>query len=971
MRKVLKYSSLFAVVLFPVACSAPVTEGPESAEVPVDPETATPTEDTELDAPFARPAPSTRAAPADIELPLTLAAAPTVSVAQNVNEGGFVGDKITWRDSANRPRTAFLVGNGAIDPAGAYGGYVRTFTYQPSAGVTRTVSGGASEPGFGFVMAQRATDYATISNKFVAGTRTLRANATGHAIVELTYPQLKTSAGVTIPVKATVQWVFVTGRDYPLWNVTYDSTAAGANGVSLDTKSPYGAVEYTGATGTVDGVGWGDRRKFTTTATTGPVTMQSPWSYTATNVVPYVCSWSNGQNAEMGLVQSQRYAQHDGGYGWFYSNWGKTSDTRVIDAGSPASQLMPAAWNWTYLLNQHQLPAGTSVKTMGWGMNFGAVGQTSFPSYGYQGNKSGYPYQSYGTFIVLGAKAATTNHVAQVERITASSLVATRGLVVTSGVAGAGRTDTVTYAPAGYNHVYGTWDVRTEPTTSAAVLTFDPKAKAIKNPVFRLLDYTKPTLPSGVRLGTTALVDGTDYEVSRDADTVWLTLKRTVSAPVTLGLNEDGGGTGTGLDPFYQHFDVNHVLSTGQSNSVANSGTPVLTTTQPFANLMFDVGVMTATGCNGNGCTTYTTPSSLVPLVEGDRFFNYSVETASSGIANEITHIARTVYLVGQPAGRTSHDVLVSLHGRSGNSYACLRKGGCSWESAANVKAFTEGMRQVDDGKRLAAARGATYVVRAVTAVHGETDHYYQGFPLAGTDGTAGKIQNYSDALVEWQGDYEAEVKARTAQTLPVPLFVSQMSGWTDKPASPIANAQLDAHVRAPGKVVLVTPGYPFPFASDCLHYTSHSNRRLGEYFAKAYLKHVLDGKAWEPVRPTSVTRVGNVLTVRFAVPAPPLTLDTTLVTNPGNYGFRYLDSAGTPAITSVAVTAPDTVTITLAATPTGTNRRLTYAQNAPSPACPGPTQGPRGNLRDSDATPSLYGYSLYNWAVHFDVAVP
>jgi len=965
MRNVLKYPSLLAVLLFPIACGAPASEAPERAEVPVDPETATPTEDSELDAPFARPS------PAGFEPPLTLAAAPTVSVAQNVNEGGFVGDKITWRDSAGRPRTAFLVGNGGLDPAGAYGGYVRTFTYQPSAGVTRTVSGGALEPGFGFVMAQRSSDYATISNKFVAGTRTLRANGTGHAIVELTYPTLKTSGGVTIPVKATVQWVFVTGRDYPLWNVTYDSTAAGANGLSLDTKSPYGAVEYTGSSGTVDGVGWGDRRKFTTTAATGPVTMQSPWSYAATNVVPYVTSWNNAQNAEMGLVQSQRYAQHDGGYGWFYSNWGKTSDTRVIDAGSPASQLMPAAWNWTYLLNQHQLPAGTSAKTMGWGMNFGAVGQTSFPSYGYQGNKSGYPYQSYGTFIVLGAKASTTNQVAQVERVTASSLVATRGQVVTSGVAGAGRTDTVTYVPAGYNHMYSTWDVRTEPTTSAAVLTFDPKAKAIKNPVFRLLDYTRPTLPSGVRLGTTPLVDGTDYEVSRDGDAVWLTLKRTVSAPVTLGLNEDGGGTGTGLDPFYQHFDVNHVLSTGQSNSVANSGTPVLTTTQPFANLMFDVGVMTATGCNGNGCTTYTTPSSLVPLVEGDRFFNYSVETASSGIANEITHIARTVYLVGQPAGRTSHDVLVSLHGRSGNSYACLRKGGCSWEASGNVKAFTEGMRQVDDGMRLAAARGASYVVRAVTAVHGETDHYYQGFPLAGTDGTPNKIQNYSDALVEWQTDYEADVKARTGQALPVPLFLSQMSGWTDKPASPIANAQLDAHERAPGKVVLVTPGYPFAFASDCLHYTSHSNRRLGEYFAKAYLKHVLEGKAWEPVRPTAVTRAGNVITVRFAVPAPPLTLDTTLVTNPGNFGFRYLDSAGTPAIASVAVTAPDTVTITLAATPTGTNRRLTYAQNAPSPACPGPTQGPRGNLRDSDATPSLYGYSLYNWAVHFDVAVP
>jgi hypothetical protein len=55
-----------------------------------------------------------------------------------------------------------------------------------------------------------------------------------------------------------------------------------------------------------------------------------------------------------------------------------------------------------------------------------------------------------------------------------------------------------------------------------------------------------------------------------------------------------------------------------------------------------------------------------------------------------------------------------------------------------------------------------------------------------------------------------------------------------------------------------------------------------------------------------------------------------------------------------------------------GTNRRLTYAQNAPAPnACPGPTQGARGNLRDSDATPSQYGYALQNWAVHFDVVVP
>ncbi len=434
---------------------------------------------------------------------------------------------------------------------------------------------------------------------------------------------------------------------------------------------------------------------------------------------------------------------------------------------------------------------------------------------------------------------------------------------------------------------------------------------------------------------------------------------------------EDTGPPRTRLDPLYRHFDINHVLSTGQSNAVANFGTPVLTTVQPFSNLMFDVGVMTGGSCNAQGCASYQTPSALVPLVEGDMFFNYAVETASSGIANEISSLARTIYLKDEPAARQSHDVLVSLHGRSGNTYHCLRKGGCPRDLNLYVSPFDDGMRQVDDAKRLATARGESYVVRAVTAIHGESDHYGVAFPLEGTDGTPNKIQNYADGLIEWQSDYETQVKLRTGQILPIPLFISQMSGWTDRPTSAIANLQLAAHERAPGKVVIVGPGYPLPFANDCLHYSANSNRRLGEYFAKAYVKQVLGGRPWEPVRPKSVTRAANVITVKFIVPVPPLVLDTTLVTNPGDYGFRYTDSGAAPAITNVAVSGPDTVVVTLASAPSGANGRLSYAQNAPSPACPGPTNGPRGNVRDSDATPSLHGYSLYNWSVHFDVVVP
>lgn len=72
-----------------------------------------------------------------------------------------------------------------------------------------------------------------------------------------------------------------------------------------------------------------------------------------------------------------------------------------------------------------------------------------------------------------------------------------------------------------------------------------------------------------------------------------------------------------------------------------------------------------------------------------------------------------------------------------------------------------------------------------------------------------------------------------------------------------------------------------------------------------------------------------------------------------------------------MAVTAPDTVQITLASAPTGTNRRLRYAFTAAALVNAGPTTGPRGNLRDSDTTPSRHGYALFNWCVHFDEPLP
>ncbi|MDB4938686.1 MAG: hypothetical protein JWP87_5658 [Labilithrix sp.] len=407
---------------------------------------------------------------------------------------------------------------------------------------------------------------------------------------------------------------------------------------------------------------------------------------------------------------------------------------------------------------------------------------------------------------------------------------------------------------------------------------------------------------------------------------------------------------------------IDHILSTGQSNAVGFNAKPALSLQPSMGNLMFDRGVMTSAECDSEGCKHYDKPSKLVGLVEGDTYLTDKVETMSTGMANEITRLS----------GGASR-ILVSNHGRSGNTYWCLSKVGCSFlDGHGYVKPFDEALLQIADAQALAKTAGVPYKVRAVTAIHGESDHYAGQFPLDGSDGTKGSITNYADALVEWQRDYEDAVHTATGQTESVPLFISQMANWNDTPHSEIPSRQLEASLRSPGKIIVVGPTYQLPYTDDCIHFSSHGERQLGEYFARAYHRVIVEKGAWEPLRPKTVAAAGNVVTISFLVPKPPLVLDTKLVTDPGQFGFEVVDAAGSPlAIESVAVAGADSVTITLAAGWSATGGHVRYAATAQPETCPGPQTGPRGNLRDSDDTPSNYGYSLFNWSVSFDAAIP
>lgn len=378
----------------------------------------------------------------------------------------------------------------------------------------------------------------------------------------------------------------------------------------------------------------------------------------------------------------------------------------------------------------------------------------------------------------------------------------------------------------------------------------------------------------------------------------------------------------------FTHADLNHVLACGGSTAIGSLGSPPVSLTQPYDNKMFSTGVM----AGSEGLDT------LVPLTEGDTIDNSEqppVETMSSGFANLATKLAREDLLFGLTPPRNSHDIIVSLAGTSA-VYSDLKK---------PYGHYAALMAQISAAKALMDKAGKSYVVRAFNVTHGESDF------IAGNT-------EYAANLAEWQQDIESGAKAITGQKEPVPLFQTQ-ADWI---ANTLVLQQLAAHTAYPGKVILVGPQYPAPRGSDNSHFTNEGYRHIGEYYAKAYKRVVLEGKTWEPLRPRAVTRAGNVLTVRFYVPVPPLVIDTTRITDPGSYGFQYRDDgASPPEIVSVALSGADSVAITFSAPP-NPGARLVYGL-AWIP--------PRGNIRDSDATPSRHGYPLFNWAVHFDEAVP
>ena len=481
---------------------------------------------------------------------------------------------------------------------------------------------------------------------------------------------------------------------------------------------------------------------------------------------------------------------------------------------------------------------------------------------------------------------------------------------------------------------------------------------------------------------------GTNFAATVNADGAvsFISTRTTGGAKRRFKMNADG------TNQFFEEFQLtapqfaagapqmHHLPVIGQSLSLGYDAASI-STTQPFNNVTFQTNVgESAPPYNGrnyipnrliNGSAASNL--SLIPLTE------QTSESPHNGLADSVTSVSRLV-LAGNPSGLTSYDILASGSGIANTKYIVMAG---PTDVSGGTAAYNEFVTQITQGKAMVTGG---YTCPAIPCIHGESDDNATDGPL------------YYQHLLNWQHDLEAAVKSVTGQTAAVPFLNMQQSSWAafsglTRPYT--ALAQLQTAIDHPDKFICVGPNFIYPryvssfvdnYGSGGAHLTGDGSRWMGEMMGKVFKRVFLEGLPWLPFCPLAFTRTNNVVAIDFHVPVGPMVFDTTHVVNPGNYGFEYADDGGIVTITSVQMdpVLANRINVTLSATPTANHRQIRYAYTGvPGSQNAGCGLGPRGCLRDSDATTSYYNstttinmltagqpYPLWNWCCHFAYAI-
>ena len=372
-------------------------------------------------------------------------------------------------------------------------------------------------------------------------------------------------------------------------------------------------------------------------------------------------------------------------------------------------------------------------------------------------------------------------------------------------------------------------------------------------------------------------------------------------------------------------YEINHLLWNGQSLSNGTNSTPVISTTQPYSNVMITSGVrlaLTDSGYDG---------SALVPLVE--TVSSTLGESPVSGTLNGF--IARFVAAGGTASSR------VMLGTASGI-------GSRRVDQLIDETNFYKVRNHVAEAKRLATAAGKSYGVTAICWAQGESDI---GSGATGNTSFADYYRRYLQLMTNMR---QVIVDASGQPFMPY-VFSYQTSGHQayNKQVLQVPMAQWRAS-RELHDVVMATPSYRLPCGGDNLHLTNEGSWLLGQYVARAMFWTFELGQKWRPLEPIDVIWSSTQIDIKYHVPCKPIQISTAICTAVTNGGFDIWTASNTlisNAISSVAVLSDDTIRITL--NPAATipaDAVLSYGRaRAGDPATTGAFNNPPcGNVLDS-----------------------
>ncbi|BBM66360.1 hypothetical protein VA249_30060 [Vibrio alfacsensis] len=431
---------------------------------------------------------------------------------------------------------------------------------------------------------------------------------------------------------------------------------------------------------------------------------------------------------------------------------------------------------------------------------------------------------------------------------------------------------------------------------------------------------------------------------------------------VLVGVNNLSGKLVADIDQYAEHpdwpslpndklipkSDINHVIYYGQSLSVGAAGQHPLSTSQPYRNLTFNAGPKSSkAGSVGNNPGL----DAFKPLVEDINAADYGNdsnrgETCCSGHVNHVTRLEAEEDGVDWQTGA---QFLASAAGHGGYSIGQLKKG-TTW-----YQVFLD---HVTEAKKLADAAGKTYSVPCIVWIQGENDQ---------SAGTAPDV--YKQELVKLQLDMQSDIKAITGQSHRVLMMVYQTATNTiesESGSAPISRAQLEVAKENPD-IHFVTSIYHLPAAPDSVHLTNVGYKWLGHIMGRTYKNVVVDGLDQPQLMPKFATATDNILTVKFSVPYPPLSILGDYLADYQDAGFLVRDNGGDVAITDIKV-GLDTVSMSISR-PLGTGAVVRYGLDHSSRF----KNGAGGQLHDS--APGVFkhngaDYPLFNMAPHFELPI-